>query len=122
MVKGSKRTTGAKHGRNGGRIGGAARLRKRSKGLARARVIGKVPKAKKRAGKATQSQSPSLATKQVTAEIPDRVGRSVGPPAPFTPPKRQFHAPQAPILRENPMKISHFMPFFAQKSPAARLA
>ena len=49
-------------------------------------------------------------------------GRLSASASAFTPPKRQFHAPQATILRENPMKISHFMPFFAQKSPAARLA
>ena len=30
----------------------------------------------------------------------------------FTPPNVGFSAPQAPILRENPMKISHFFSHF----------
>ena len=75
----------------------------------------------------SQRRCPTETDRAPATEIADRGGRSVGArasarlPRLFTPKNVSLSAPQAPILRQNPMKINHFMPFFAQKSPAARL-
>ena len=73
----------------------------------------------------SQSCCPTNTDRDPATEIADRVGRSVGAqasPAPvFTPQRRQFQRAADADFEGNPMKSSHFMPFFAQKSPAARL-
>ena len=70
-----------------------------------------------------------VAAPQIPTEIPrprlptESVGRSALRRLQhlFTPQRRQFQRAADADFEGNPMKSSHFMPFFAQKSPAARL-
>ena len=72
----------------------------------------------------SQRRCPTNTDRAPATEIADRVGRSVGAQGLqrlFTPQKRQSQRAADADFEGKPEKINHFMPFFAQKSPAARL-